>query len=45
MKILIVEDDLVSRKFLSKFLSKFGDVDVVVHGIEALDAYLLAIDK
>jgi two-component system chemotaxis response regulator CheY len=43
MKILIVEDDLVSRKFLSKFLSKYGAVDVVVDGIEALDAYLLAI--
>lgn len=43
MKILIVEDDLVSRRFLSKFLSKYGEVDVVVDGIEALDAYLLSV--
>lgn len=43
MKILIVEDDMVSRKFLSKFLSKYGEVDTVIDGIEALDAYLLSI--
>ncbi len=43
MKILIVEDDLTSRKFLAKFLSQYGEVDVVVDGIEALDAYLLAV--
>lgn len=43
MKILIVEDDMVSRKFLSKCLSKYGEVDSVIDGIEALDAYLLSI--
>lgn len=43
MRILVVEDDLSSRIFLSKFLSKYGEVDVVVDGIEALDAYLLSI--
>ncbi len=43
MRILIVEDDLVSRKFLSKFLSGYGEVDVVVDGIEALDAYLMSV--
>jgi two-component system chemotaxis response regulator CheY len=42
MKILIVEDDLVCRKFLSKFLSLYGEVDVVIDGIEALDAYVLS---
>lgn len=42
MRILIVEDDLSSRMFLSGFLSKYGQIDVVVDGIEALDAYLLA---
>ncbi|MBC3889788.1 response regulator [Acetobacterium paludosum] len=42
MKILIVEDDMISRKFLSKFLSKYGECDVVVDGMEALDAYLIA---
>lgn len=43
MKILIAEDDLVSRKFLFKFLSRFGECDLVVDGLEALDAYLLAL--
>ena len=43
MRILVVEDDLASRKFLSKFLSQYGETDVVVDGIEALDAYLLSI--
>jgi two-component system chemotaxis response regulator CheY len=43
MKILIAEDDLVSRKFLFKFLSQYGECDIVVDGLEALDAYLLAI--
>ena len=42
-RILIVEDDMVSRKFLSKFLSRFGDCDLVVDGLEAIDAYLLAL--
>jgi two-component system chemotaxis response regulator CheY len=42
MRILIAEDDMVSRKFLLKFLSQYGECDVVVDGLEALDAYLLA---
>ncbi len=42
MKILIVEDDMVSRKILKKFMVKFGDCDVAVNGIEALEAFLSA---
>ena len=42
MKILIAEDDLASRRFLSKFLTQYGEVDLVVDGLEALDAYLMA---
>lgn len=42
MKILVVEDDMISRRFLSKFLSQYGECDVVVDGMEALDAYLIA---
>lgn len=45
MKILIAEDDLASRRFLSKFLSQYGEVDLVVDGLEALDAYLMAIKE
>jgi two-component system, chemotaxis family, chemotaxis protein CheY len=42
MRILIAEDDLISRKFLFKFLSMYGECDLVVDGVEALDAYLMA---
>lgn len=42
MKILIAEDDLVSRRFLSKFLSKYGECDTVFDGLEAIDAFMLS---
>lgn len=45
MKILVAEDDLASRKFLSKFLAQYGEVDMVVDGLETLDAYLIAIKE
>jgi two-component system, chemotaxis family, chemotaxis protein CheY len=45
MKILIAEDDIASRRFLSKFLSKYGEVDTVVDGLETLDAYLISIKE
>ena len=45
MKVLIAEDDLASRRFLSKFLTQYGEVDLVVDGLEALDAYLMAIKE
>lgn len=43
IRILIAEDDLASRRFLSKFLSQYGECDIVVDGMEAIDAYLLAL--
>ncbi|MCX7748127.1 MAG: response regulator [Clostridia bacterium] len=45
MKILIAEDDLASRKFIYKFLSDYGDCDLTVDGMEALDAFMLAWDE
>jgi two-component system chemotaxis response regulator CheY len=45
MRILIAEDDMASRKFLSKFLSQYGECDVVVDGMEALDAYLISVKE
>lgn len=45
MRILIAEDDLASRKFLQKFLSKYGECDLVVDGLEAIEAYMLAIKE
>jgi two-component system chemotaxis response regulator CheY len=45
MKILIAEDDLVSRRFLHKFLTPYGDCDLVVDGEEAVEAFMLAWDE
>ncbi len=45
MRILIVEDDHVSRKFLFKFLSSYGECDVTVDGMEALEAFMMAHDE
>ncbi len=42
MRILIAEDDLASRKFLFKVLSAYGECDLVVDGVETLDAFLMA---
>lgn len=42
-KILIAEDDRVSRKFLSRLLKQYGECDQVVDGTEAIEAYMLAI--
>lgn len=44
MKILIAEDDLVSRKILSKMLSEYGECDITVDGIETIDAFLMALE-
>ena len=45
MRILIAEDDLASRRFISEVLSKYGTCDITVDGVEALDAFLLALDE
>ncbi|RII33052.1 response regulator [Clostridium chromiireducens] len=45
MKILIVEDDEVSRLFLQKSLSQYGDCDITIDGMEALDAYLIGLQE
>lgn len=44
MKILLAEDDFMTRKFMVKFLSKYGDCDVTVDGMEAVDAYMMALE-
>lgn len=43
MRILIAEDDMISRKFLFKYLSQYGECDLVVDGLEALDAYMMSL--
>lgn len=44
MKILIAEDDYVSRKFLLKFLSQYGNCDVTVDGMEAIEVFLMGLE-
>ncbi len=44
LKILLAEDDFATRKFMSKFLEKYGDCDVTVDGMEAVDAFLMALE-
>jgi len=45
MKILLAEDDFVTRKFMANFLSKYGECDVTVDGMEAVDAFMLAMES
>lgn len=45
MRILLAEDDFVTRKFMLKFLSKYGDCDVTVDGMEAVDAFMMALEE
>lgn len=44
MKILLAEDDFVTRKFMANFLSKYGECDVTVDGMEAVDAFMMAFE-
>lgn len=45
MNILIVEDDFVSRKFMVKFLSKYGDCQTAEDGETAVEMYKQALDN
>ena len=44
MKILLAEDDYVTRKFMTDFLSKYVECDVTVDGMEAVDAFMMALE-
>ena len=45
MRILIVEDEFVSRKKAHKILSDYGDCDITVNGNEAVEAFRLAAEE
>lgn len=45
MRMLLVEDDYASRRLMQKYLSGYGDLDAVVDGKEAVDAYRLAMQE
>ena len=42
MRILVVEDDFGSRRMMQKLLEPYGDIDVVVDGEEAVQAFRMA---
>lgn len=44
MRVLIVEDDFVSRKVLHQMLLPFGECDIAVDGMEAVEAFKLALE-
>ena len=44
MKILLAEDDFATRKFMVNFLSNYGECDVTVDGMEAVDAFMMALE-
>ncbi len=45
MRTLVVEDDFTSRLVLQKMLVPFGPCDVAVNGLEAVHAFLLAMEE
>jgi two-component system, chemotaxis family, chemotaxis protein CheY len=45
MRVLIVEDDLISRNMLRHILAKFGRCDIAADGQKAVEAYRLAWEK
>ncbi|SHK48388.1 two-component system, chemotaxis family, response regulator CheY [Selenomonas ruminantium] len=45
MKILIAEDDKLSRTFLLNFLRAYGDCDTADNGMETLDKYMEAFKR
>lgn len=45
MRALLAEDDFASRKFMLRFLSKYGECDVTVDGAEVIEAYTMALDE
>lgn len=44
MKILLAEDDFVTRKYMRDFLSQYGECDVTVDGMEAVDAFMMELE-
>jgi two-component system chemotaxis response regulator CheY len=45
MKSLVVEDDFASRKLLQRILQPYGEADVAVNGLEAIEAFSKALEE
>lgn len=39
MRFLVVEDDFTSRKFMQTILAPYGECDIAVNGVEAVEAF------
>lgn len=44
MRMLVVEDDFTSRKILQKILGPYGEIDIAVNGLEAVQAFFQSLD-
>ncbi|CCO23920.1 response regulator [Maridesulfovibrio hydrothermalis] len=45
MRALIAEDEFVGRKLLSTFMAPLFEIDIVVNGKEAVDAFIMAYEE
>lgn len=45
MRFLIVDDEFICRKLLQVILSEHGECDTAVNGVEAVEAFQLAVDR
>lgn len=45
MRVLVVEDDFISRKILTSLLGHYGECDVAIDGREAVEAFSMAIEE
>ena len=45
MKILLVEDDIVSRSVMLKLLAAYGEIEIAQNGDKAMDMFLQAHDN
>ncbi|MFZ5351664.1 MAG: response regulator [Bacillota bacterium] len=45
MRILIAEDDAVSRQYLYRLMKELGECDLVVDGLETLEAFSVSIKE
>ena len=43
MRVLVAEDDIASGKFLSKLLSRYGEVVLATDGIEVVDEFVKSV--
>ena len=45
MKILIVEDELISRQIIKKIAEPYGECDIAVNGVEAIELFQNSVNE